>query len=57
MFQTKRKLRDAVIELSYRVSELEERLCPMNSHDYQEIDHEVVSLTDGFDTDILYKYM
>lgn len=28
----------------------------MNKHDYQEVDYDIVSLTNGFDTDILYKY-
>lgn len=33
MFSTKRKLREEIIHLTYRVAELEERLCPCEQHD------------------------
>lgn len=31
---TKRKLKAEVVRLTYRVQELEERLCPCGQHDY-----------------------
>lgn len=34
---TKRKLRDEVTRLTYRIQELEERLCPCGQHDYIKI--------------------
>ena len=52
MFQTKKKLRVAVIELSYRVAELEERLCPMNGHDYKLIDCGVTFTSMGEPMDV-----
>lgn len=39
---TKKKLRDEVIRLNYRIADLEERLCPCNQHDYVETSHEYV---------------
>ena len=34
---TKRKLRDEIVRLTYRVAELEERLCPCEDHDWKVI--------------------
>lgn len=31
----RRKLKDEIIKLNYRVAELEERLCPCESHDWK----------------------
>ena len=36
-FQTKRFLRAEIVRLTYRVSELEERLCPCEDHDWKVI--------------------
>lgn len=36
-FYTKRFLKEEVTRLTYRVSELEERLCPCESHDWKQI--------------------
>lgn len=38
MFQSKRKLRETVAELTRRVEDLEERLCTMNEHDWKRYD-------------------
>ena len=35
---TKRKLREEVIKLNYRIADLEERLCPCEEHDWKEVD-------------------
>ena len=34
---TKRKLRDEITRLIYRVAELEERLCPCEDHDWKRV--------------------
>lgn len=34
---TKRKLKAEVVRLTYRVAELEERLCPCESHDWKRV--------------------
>lgn len=33
-WMTKRKLKDEIVRLQYRVAELEERLCPTEQHDW-----------------------
>ena len=35
--KTKRKLNEEIIKLNYRIAELEERLCPCESHDWKKI--------------------
>ena len=35
--ETKKKLRDEIARLTYRVAELEERLCPCENHDWKVI--------------------
>ena len=57
MFQTKRQLREKIAELGRRVEHLEEILCPLNEHDWKQIDSRMVSLTNGydFDTECTYK--
>lgn len=56
MFQTKRKLREKNAELMRRVEQLEEMICPMNEHDWVEIDHNLVTFTNGFDWEVEHKY-
>ena len=36
-FQTKRILRNKIMRLEYRIEELEERLCPCESHDWKQV--------------------
>lgn len=38
---TKKKLRDEIVRLTYRVAELEERLCPCEEHDWKVIDRRI----------------
>lgn len=38
---TRRKLRDEIVRLTYRVAELEERLCPCEDHDWVRIAHDI----------------
>ena len=37
MMKTRRRLREEIITLSYRVADLEERLCPCEDHDWKVI--------------------
>lgn len=52
---SKRKLRDEVIRLTNRVEELEEKICPCNSHAWVTIDYHFESLT-GIGLDTIYHY-
>ena len=36
-FQTKRFLREEIVRLSYRIEDLENRLCPCEDHDWKVI--------------------
>ena len=47
----KRKMRDQITELTYRVKDLEERLCPAQQHDWKQVDY-----TFDKDGDTLYTY-
>ena len=38
---TRRKLRAEIVRLTYRVAELEERLCPCEEHDWVRIAHDI----------------
>lgn len=49
--ETKRKLRAEVIQLTYRVKELEERLCPCEQHDLVKIGSRTIA--SKFDVDII----
>ena len=54
MFGRKQK---KIEELQRRVEELEERLCPLNQHDWVEIESHIFSIANGlmFDTVHVYK--
>lgn len=56
MWTTKRKMREEIVKLEYRVADLEERLCPCNKHDWKCIDTYTTSFTNGLDFDTVYKY-
>lgn len=52
----KRKLAAEIVRLSYRVAELEERLCPCEGHDWKKIDTEFFPDSyGGGDTRYVYK--
>lgn len=53
---TKRKLRQMVTELTYRVADLEERLCPCESHQWKQIGFHYVGGTGMGDETTMYKY-
>lgn len=36
-FQTKRFLRNKIMQLEYRIKDLEERLCPCESHTFKKV--------------------
>lgn len=55
-FQTKRSLRNEVTRLSYRVKELEERLCPCESHTWKEVDYYFTGGTGMGDEETIYIY-
>lgn len=52
---SKRKLKAEVVRLTYRVKELEERLCPCEQHDWVITRKEFTSITGtGIDIDTIY---
>lgn len=53
---TKRKLKDTVVRLTNRVGELEERLCPCESHQWLKIDYSFVGGTGVGDETTIYRY-
>lgn len=53
---TKRKLKAEVVRLTYRVEELEERLCPCNQHDYVKVGTEWDDMPAGSDMIGRYKF-
>ena len=55
MFMTKRKMREEIMRLKYRVADLEERLCPCESHDWKLVGSSFYT-TDGWDFRDTYKY-
>ena len=56
MWMSKRKLKEENIRLTYRVAELEERLCPCEDHDWKHTGSYTTSFTCGADFDIIHKY-
>lgn len=53
----KKKLELEIIDLKYRVKELEEKLCPLNSHDYILVKTDFDSgIFNCIDIDPLYVY-
>lgn len=50
--QTEERHRFRVRELEHRIGELEERLCPCQSHDWKRVDYDFV----GADLDTVYTY-
>ena len=52
----RKKLKEEIIRLTYRVAELEERLCPCEQHDYVETSHKFVMGTSPMDIETLRTY-
>ena len=53
---TKRKLKETVVLQSNRIEELEERLCPCESHQWVKVDYSFVGGTGVGDETTIYKY-
>ena len=45
-----------IVRLTYRVEELEERLCPCEQHDWKKIDYEFIGGTGRGDEQTIYSY-
>ena len=45
-----------IMDLQARVVELEELLCPFNSHDWIEVGYHLTSFDYGYSTDTIYHY-
>lgn len=56
MWMSKRRMKDEIVKLNYRIADLEERLCPCESHDWKQVGSYSITLTDGYDFDNVYKY-
>ena len=56
MWMTKRRLREEIVKLEYRVAELEERLCPCEDHDWKCISSRVTPICGGWDLDTIHTY-
>lgn len=55
MFMTKRKMKDEIVRLNYRIADLEERLCPCEDHDWVQVGSSFHT-TDGYVFTDTYKY-
>jgi hypothetical protein len=56
---SKRKLREEVMRLNYRIADLEERLCPYEEHDWKQIGYYFSFDTpygNGIDLNTVYEY-
>lgn len=40
--RARRMLKDEIVKLTYRVAELEERLCPCEEHDWQKVGEQFI---------------
>lgn len=56
MWMSKRKMRDEIVKLNYRIADLEERLCPCDEHDWKHVGTSFTTFTKGLDFDNIYKY-
>lgn len=56
MFTSKKKLRSEITRLQYRVDELEERLCPCESHKWKMVDFYLTGGTSVGDDIIVEKF-
>ena len=52
----KKKLKDEITRLNYRVADLEERLCPCESHDWKRIHTSYISTHPLLDLDAVNTY-
>lgn len=50
------KKQNRIDELNLRVTQLEELLCPLNSHNWVEVDWHLASQDGGYTTDVIHHY-
>lgn len=55
-FKTKRRLKAEIVQLNYRIAELEERLCPCEQHDLRYINFHFIGGTGNGDEITVYAY-
>ena len=55
MFMTRRKMKEEITRLNYRIADLEERLCPCESHEWVQVGSSFYT-TNGLDFTDIYKY-
>lgn len=53
---TRRKLKAEIVKLTYRVAELEEKLCPCEQHDWVKVGYRLVGGTGRGDELPVYSY-
>ena len=56
MFGKKKKMQAEIVRLTYRVAELEERLCPCEQHDWKKLGFDLVGGTGRGDEETIYCY-
>ena len=56
MLMTKRKLREEIMRLNYRIADLEERLCPCEDHDWVKTDYRLSGGSGMGDELTIYSY-
>ena len=49
-------MKEELMRLNYRVADLEERLCPCESHDWVATGHYLTASVSGYNIDVIYKY-
>ena len=55
MWMSKRKMKEEIMRLNYRIADLEERLCPCEEHDWVQVGSSFHT-TNGYDFTDIYKY-
>ena len=55
MWMSRRKMREEITRLNYRVADLEERLCPCESHDWVQVGSSFIT-SDGYAFIDVYNY-
>lgn len=56
MYVTKRNLKNEIVHLSYRIKDLEERLCPCESHSWKQTGYHFEGGTGMGDEDTINHY-
>ena len=56
MWMSRRKMKEKIMQLNYRVADLEERLCPCEDHDWKQTGYSFIGGTGLGDETTLYKH-